>query len=352
MTQILVVDDENSIRITLKAFLEKANYQVDLAPDAVSASQMIEQKDYDVILTDIIMPHMTGIELLGKIRERSKDIQVIIMTGEPTVDTAVNAVKNGANDYLSKPINKETLLLTVNRAVSLKALHDEKILFENDREKYMHVLEEMVSDRTRDLQESLQSMVLMLSYIVEYRDPYTAGHQRRVGNIAADIAANMGCDSSIVNVVRITGYLHDIGKMVVPAEILNKPGKLNDIEMSLIRTHSQQGYEMLKRINFPQKVAEIIYQHHERLDGSGYPNGLTDTQIMDEAKIIAVADVVEAMMSFRPYRQPLGVEAALKEIESKSGVFYSPRAVESCISLMRRNDYIVDDSEHRVLFTI
>jgi putative two-component system response regulator len=336
MARILVVDDENSIRITLQAFLQKEGYEVDLASDANTAIEMIEHQDYDVILTDIIMPKVSGIELLHFIRARSKDIQVIIMTGEPTVDSAIHAVKNGANDYLAKPINKETLLLTIRRAVELKTLNDEKVLYDKERGVYLLELEDRVNVRTQELQEALQSIVLMLSYVVEYRDPYTAGHQRRVGNLAAEIADQMGCDKDTIQTVRLTGYLHDIGKMVVPAEILNKPGKLSDIEMSLIRTHSEQGYEMLHRINLPKNIAEIVRQHHERLNGSGYPMGLKDDEILKEARIIAVADVVEAMISYRPYRPALGVSDALSEIKEKSGILYCPQAVEACLTCRRK----------------
>ena len=352
MKKILVVDDEHSMRVTIKALLEKAGYQVDIAADASCAYKLFVQNMYDVVLTDIIMPRVTGMELLSEIRKLSKTVQVIAMTGEPNVDTAVLAVKNGANDYLSKPIDKQSLLVAINHAVKIKTLHDEKEILERERKQYLKELEFKVESRTQELQKTLQSIVLLLSSVVEVKDPYTAGHQRRVGNLAAAIAKRMGCSMAMVNNVRIAGYLHDIGKIAIPAETLNKPGRINAMEMGLIKTHSQQGYEILRNAKLPSNVAEIIYQHHERLDGSGYPRGLVGNSILEEANIISVADVVEAMMSNRPYRAALGIEAALAEIMSKKGEIYNPQVVLTCIDLIEKDGYLPDDNEHSVVFAI
>lgn len=352
MSRILVIDDEPSMRITLQAFLEKDGYQVSVANDAISAYEMINFNHYDVVLTDIIMPGMTGIELLTKIRQHSDSVQVIVMTGEPTVGTAVNAVKHGANDYLSKPIDRETLLKTVKQAAQIKFLHDENESLEKERIRYLSELENIVSLRTKELQTSMQSIVLLCSTVIELRDPYTAGHQRRVGNLSAAIAKRLGLSESIVTNVRITGYLHDIGKLVVPTEILTKPGRLNSFEMGLIRTHSEQGFDMLELVKLPGNVAEIVYQHHERLDGCGYPRGLKDHEILDEACILAVADVVEAMMSHRPYRPALGIDLALEEITSNIGILYRPNVVEACVKLFEEDDYALDDHEHEIIFQI
>ena len=169
-----------------------------------------------------------------------------------------------------------------------------------------------------------------LASAAEARDPYTAGHQRRVTVLACAIATEMGLTDEQFDGLRLAGLIHDIGKINIPAEILNKPGKISEIEFNIIKTHPEMGYDIVKEIEFPWPVARIMLQHHERLDGSGYPRGLMNGGIMLEAKILAVADVIEAMASHRPYRSALGIKAALAEITSNKGILYDPEVVDSC----------------------
>lgn len=199
--------------------------------------------------------------------------------------------------------------------------------------------EEEVKRYLGRIEQAVHSMVNVLMTVGELRDPYTHGHQRRVGEIAASIATEMGLDAGRVEGIRIAGYLHDVGKIGVPAEILSKPAPLSRAELELVRGHAQQGYEILKKFDFPWPVAEAAHQHHERLDGSGYPQGLKDGEITLEARILAVADVVEAISSHRPYRSSQGLEAALTEIEDGCGRLYDPQAVEACLSLFREKGY-------------
>lgn len=182
---------------------------------------------------------------------------------------------------------------------------------------------------------TLQSVALM----VEQRDPYTAGHERRVGELAAEIGREMGLSEDTNKGLRLTGFVHDIGKIAVPAELLAKPTRLSEPEMALIRVHAQVGHDVLKNVEFPWPVCEVILQHHERLDGTGYPRGLKGNQILLEARIMMVADVVESMGSHRPYRPSLGIEAALAEVESYSGSRYDPQVVEACLRLFREHGY-------------
>jgi putative nucleotidyltransferase with HDIG domain len=174
---------------------------------------------------------------------------------------------------------------------------------------------------------------------IESRDPYTAGHQQRVTQLVSALAQEMGLSEKEVEGVKMASLIHDIGKISIPAEILSKPGKLTEIEFSLVKTHAQAGYEILKDIEFPWPIAQIVLQHHERLDGSGYPLGLKDKKILLEAKIIGVADVVEAMASHRPYRPGLGIEKALEEISQKKGILYSPEVVDICIKLFTEKGF-------------
>jgi PAS domain S-box-containing protein len=185
------------------------------------------------------------------------------------------------------------------------------------------------------LERTVLGTLEAVSLMVELRDPYTSGHEKRVGDLAAAIGREMGLGEDVVKGLRLTGYVHDIGKISAPAEILSKPGVLTRMELELIKGHAQSGYDVLKRVDFPWPVAEVILQHHERLDGSGYPRGLRGEAILLEARIISVADVVEAMANHRPYRAGLGLEAALAEISSGSGRLYDPRVCAACLALFR-----------------
>jgi putative nucleotidyltransferase with HDIG domain/PAS domain S-box-containing protein len=191
----------------------------------------------------------------------------------------------------------------------------------------------------QQMRASLDGIVNAMAYTVEMRDPFTAGHQRRVSALACAIARELGFTSAQIETMRIAGLLHDIGKISVPSEILNRPGNLSEAERSIIRTHAQTGYEILKEIEFSAPVALIALQHHERLDGSGYPQGLHSEDIIPEARILAIADVVEAMASHRPYRPALGVETALKEVMLHRGVRYDDTAVDACLSVFTESGF-------------
>ncbi|HDQ93102.1 MAG TPA: PAS domain S-box protein, partial [Synergistetes bacterium] len=191
------------------------------------------------------------------------------------------------------------------------------------------------------LRRSFGATIEVLTQVVERRDPYTAGHQRRVAALAAEIALAMGMGAEAADEIRMTGYVHDIGKISVPAEILSKPGKLSAIEMNIIKEHPQNGREILQDVEASIPLAEIVHQHHERLDGSGYPRGLRGGDILIEARILAVADVVEAMASYRPYRPALGIEDALEEIEKNRGILYDPDVVDVCLRLFREKGYVL-----------
>lgn len=196
-------------------------------------------------------------------------------------------------------------------------------------------LYENVRQEHEQLQQTMEGIVHAMSLTVEARDPYTAGHQRRVANLACAIATEMGFSDWQIEGLRITGLLHDVGKLVVPAEILSKPGRINQYEFSIIKTHPEVANEILKGIEFPWPVTETIMQHHERLDGSGYPAGLSDSDISLEARVLAVADVVEAMSSHRPYRPALGIDRALEEISRGSGILYDTPVVDACLRLFQ-----------------
>lgn len=175
--------------------------------------------------------------------------------------------------------------------------------------------------------------------IIELRVPYTSGHQKRVSKLAVAIARELELSEKEVKLIKVAALVHDIGKISIPAEILNKPYKLARVELNLIKNHSQTGYNILKDISFPWAVEEIVLQHHERINGSGYPRGLTGDEILIEAKIIAVADVVEAMSSHRPYRPARGIKEALEEISQNRGILYDPKVADICLKLFRKKKF-------------
>ncbi|MBZ0105321.1 MAG: PAS domain S-box protein [Sulfuricella denitrificans] len=189
------------------------------------------------------------------------------------------------------------------------------------------------------LRQAMEDTIGIIAATLERRDPYTAGHQRRVAQLGVAIAKELGLPTADIEGIHFGGLIHDLGKIAVPAEILSKPGKLTDIEFSLIKAHAQTGYEIVKEVDFPWPVAEMVHQHHERLDGSGYPQGLKGEAIILNARILAVADVVEAMSSHRPYRPSLGVDTALAEIEKNRGKFYDPEITDACVRLFREKGF-------------
>jgi PAS domain S-box-containing protein/putative nucleotidyltransferase with HDIG domain len=214
----------------------------------------------------------------------------------------------------------------------------EVVLTIDDITKYRQA-EEKIQQNIKQLEKSMGDTIKAMSVVVETRDPYTAGHQDKVAKLAAAIAKKMDLSEEMIRGIQMAGVIHDIGKMYIPAEILSKPGKLSSIEMQLIRTHPQSGYDIMKDVEFPWPVARIILEHHERMDGSGYPRGLKGEEILIETRILAVADVVEAMASHRPYRAGLGIDTALEEIEKNKGTLYDPATVEICLRLFRENGY-------------
>lgn len=204
------------------------------------------------------------------------------------------------------------------------------------------VTEESLLESYRKLQRTLEGTANALATALEKRDPYTAGHEKRVAKLACAIAEAMGLSKDVIAGIRITAFLHDIGKIVVPAEILSKPSRLNEFEYSIVKTHAEVGYEILKELEFPWPVAQVILQHHERLNGTGYPKGLTGESIIQEARIMAVADVIEAMCSHRPYRPALGIQKALAELNQNKGTLYDSAVVEACIEVFNKNNFKFD----------
>ncbi|MDO9264892.1 MAG: response regulator [Desulfosalsimonadaceae bacterium] len=340
--RILVVDDEEAIRNLLKQILEREGYECELAEDAEKASGFLSNKRFDLVISDVQMPGKSGIQLLEEIKTRYPNLATLLISGHSDNKTAASAILKGAIDFLVKPFQKEQVLITVSNAIRRRAI-DLQTRFEFQN------LESIINDQTDDLLEAnarlnriLNSTVQAMSLAVECRDPYTAGHQQRVANISTAIARKMDFNDERIEYLKMAAMIHDIGKISVPAEILCKPTRLSAAEFNIIKEHPLTGYKILKEIDFPYPLAKMVYQHHERIDGSGYPQGLSGDQILMEAKILAVADVVEAMASHRPYRSALGIDVALDEIIKNKGQIFDPEVVEVCCELFRNNELSIN----------
>ncbi len=364
--RIAFVDDEEIVLGTLSRIFENEPYEVFTFDAPSKAILAMEEQPFWVVVSDQMMPEMDGTDFLARVRERWPDTVRILMTGYAETDTVIKAINQGSVfRFVSKPWETRELIRIVHDAMdhySLVIEHREltRLTGEQNREllELNQGLEKRVQDRTRQLREneeqlkktltqlrkSLEATIQALALTAEARDPYTAGHQRRVSDLSRAIAQKMGLPQDQVDGVRMAGSIHDLGKIYVPSEILNKPGKIRSNEFELVKSHAEVGYEILKTINFPWPVAEIEIQHHERLDGSGYPNGLKGDEILLEARIIAVADVVESMSSHRPYRPALGIVKALEEIKAGRGTLFDERVVDACVSIFQEDGYELEIS--------
>lgn len=332
--KILAVDDTPASLKLLTDILKAEGYEVRSAISGELALHAATSNPPDLVLLDIRMPEMDGYEVCRRLKAQpaTRDVPVIFVSAVMETSEKVKGFEIGAVDFVTKPYQRDELLARVRTHLELNRLRNH--------------LEDLVDERTAELRDSekklrtslLDSITTMAS-IVEMRDPYTAGHQRRVAELAVAIANELQLPEEQVEGVHLAGVVHDIGKIRVPSEILSKPGKLTALEFGLIKEHAQNGYEILHTIDFPWPIAQIVLQHHERLDGSGYPQGLKGEQILLEARILNVADVVEAMSSHRPYRAGLGIDAALAEITLNKGKLFDPVIVDACVKLFREQGF-------------
>jgi putative two-component system response regulator len=355
MTTVLIADDRAEDRRLLSVVLKRMGHSVVEAPNGQRALELARSSVPDLILSDILMPEMDGFTLCRRLQEdpRLRHVPFVFVTatyGEQRYQKF--AVDVGATRVLIKPFEAQSLRTIVEECLQQGGAEDptrrlasldEAAFHERHAQAVNWKLEQKISEleaandllregelRTRKL---LAAVVATISKMVEYRDPYTTGHEKRVGELAATIGRTMGLGESRVEGLRIAGFLHDVGKIAVPSEILTKPGALTSIERTMIEAHAQIGYDILSGIDFPWSIAEMAHQHHERIDGSGYPRGLRGDAILFEARILAVADVVEAMISHRPYRPARGPERAVEELRSGRGLRYDAEVVDACLRL-------------------
>lgn len=330
---ILLVDDDATNLDVLVNSLDQL-YKLGIAKTGEKAIDFVQKKNPDLILLDINMPGMDGYEVCQKLKSdpETKDIPIIFLTALTEVDAKNKGFEVGAVDYITKPFNSIEVKQRVKAHLSTKKVYD---LISNQNV----ILEKEVEEKTAEIENMLEGVVDAMALTVETRDPYTAGHQQRVASIGMAIAQKMGLSKFQLKTIRYAGTLHDIGKIFVPVSILSKPGKLFVEEFGLIKRHSQVGYDILKIIPTPWPIAQVVHQHHECINGSGYPLGLTEKDILIESKILTVADVTEAMGTHRPYRPALGIDVAIEEIDKNKGIKYDAEVVKACKDLFLKDGW-------------
>jgi len=340
--QVLIVDDERPIRVLLQKILEANGYVCRTAENAAQARVLMTEQASDLILCDINMPGESGLDFIRHVLKAYPETAAIMVSaiGDPLL--AESMLQLGVYDYIIKPMDRNGILISVANAFRRRDL-------EITNHSYRRNLEQMVDERTDSLQQSMKKLenamdgiVRAIAHTVETRDPYTAGHQRRVADLAVAIAETVGFEKDKIEAVRVAASIHDLGKISVPAEILSKPSRLTVNEFNLIKEHPQVGYDILKDIEFPWEIATMVYQHHEKLDGSGYPLGLSGDDILPESRVLTVADIVEAMASHRPYRPGLGMDVALGEIDKNKGTLYDSEVSAACHALFNEKRFTFD----------
>ncbi|MDO8605391.1 MAG: HD domain-containing protein [Phaeospirillum sp.] len=335
MLDLLIVEDNPADARLVEVMLgEVGGFRCRKVETLAAAVSAIADAPPDAVLLDLSLPDGCGMDSVRKIREAAPELPIIINTGLDDETMGLMALQHGCQDYLVKGQGDGHLIRrTVLYAVERKAMEEER---------------RQAADRLRRV---LLQTVRSLSLTLEMRDPYTTGHQRRVAQLAVAIGLRLGLSEDVIEGLRTGGLVHDIGKIHVPAEFLSRPGKLSAEVHKVIRMHPQMGWEIMRDIEFPWPVADMIRQHHERLDGSGYPQGLKGGQILLESRILAVADVFEAIVSHRPYRPALGLEIALAELRDHAGTRYDPAVVQACLDVVAEQGVAVldDDGQPEIL---
>jgi len=344
-TEIYLVDRAKLVQCNIRDITERKWVKEALRESEERFRNYIERAPDGVFIVDDTGQYLecnkSAARIIGYSEEEIKKMSIRDLLAEESLEEGVahfnKLMETGAaeSDLWHKHKNGSKRCLTVN---AVKLSETRVLGFCKDITEQKKA-EESLKKTLESLRKAVGATIQVMVSAVEARDPYTAGHQLRVADLARTIATEMGLSKDRIEGIRIAGSIHDIGKLSIPSEILSKPAKLSDIEFSLIKEHSRSGYEILKNVESPWPLAEIVYQHHERMDGSGYPRNLKGEEILMEARIMAVTDVVEAMASHRPYRPALGIDAAMKEIEDNRGILYDADVVDVCLRLFRKKDW-------------
>jgi len=333
--KFLIVDDQEFNISLLERILRRRGYNNTISStDPLELESLYEKEQPDIILLDLHMPNMDGYSALQLLRTKISPqdyVPILVLTADVTVEAKQRALNEGAFDFLTKPFDTTEVVLRIQNLLRTRYLHLQL-------QAYNHLLEQRVQQRTAELRLAQLETLELLGRTTEYRDDVTGGHTQRVGDLSADIASGLGLPEDEVERIRLAAPLHDIGKIGIPDEVLLKPGRFTEEEFELMRTHTSIGASILEGSHFPvlELARTIALSHHERWDGTGYPHGLSGTSIPLAGRIVAVADVFDALMHQRPYKRAWTLEETIAEIERLSGSHFDPDVVAAFVSLTKR----------------
>ena len=313
-SKVLVVDDDAPIRKGLARILRTEGYRTVEAKDGREALNLVSTESPDLVLLDLMMPEISGLEVCHQLKENEETrlIPIVMITALHDQEQKINAIDVGADDFLNKPINIPELRARAKSLLRMKHLND--------------------------LLDRADTVIASLANAIEAKDKYTEGHNERVSRYAVALARAAGLSEKEEEIVRTAGVLHDIGKIGVPDNVLNKHGPLDSLELSSILSHPEKGKEILKPLRSLGRIRDVVLYHHERYNGKGYPYGLRGEQIPMCARIVAIADSYDAMTSTRPYRKPLTKSEAIRELEGKAGQMWDPDLVRTFVRIIQNGD--------------
>ena len=351
---ILIVDDEQTIRAFLKQVLRSEGYRCEEAGDASEALEKLRGDAIELVLLDIKMPGRSGLDLLPEIRASFPDTAVVMATAMSDTSVAVHCMKLGAYDYIAKPFGLDDVVLSVDRALRRRRL-------ELENRAYQQHLEQLVSEKTRETREALDRIrmasldtIYRLARAAEYRDADTGAHIERIGRFSAAISRQLGLENGEVENMLYAAPMHDVGKIAVPDRILLKTGSLDADEWEIMKRHTTIGSEILQGSDAEFiRLAEVIaLTHHEKWDGSGYPQGLAGSEIPMAGRIVAIADVFDALTSTRPYKEPFSVTASHDIVRKEGGVHFDPDVADAFFAaqdeILAIREECRDDEESRL----
>jgi len=334
VTRILIVDDEETIRLALRKFLRSRGYEVEIAGSGDQAMEFLDRDSFSLMLCDVRMPGMTGVQVVPLARHKDRDLAIIMLTAVNDAATATEVLASGATDYLMKPVELADLQQAVDRALRKR---DELI----DLRRVDMLIREEVALRTAELEMEKESLRLMsvsiaetLINAMEAKDLYLRGHSQRVAELAGQLAEELGLDEATCEDLRVAGRLHDVGKIGIREAILNKPGRLTAEEFEHVKQHVRIGLDILAPLFHIKKPLEYVEHHHERWDGAGYPQGLAREAIPMGARILCAADTFDALTSKRAYREPLAPLAALEHLRVDSGAQFDPSVYDALVRVI------------------
>jgi putative two-component system response regulator len=327
---IVATDDDPAIRKILQIMLRKAGYEVSTCKDGNELLELLkfQSQTIDLLLLDIKMPGFNGLELLDMIHQSYARIPIVMVTAFNDLDTGMKAMRSGASDYLTKPVHYEDLIACIKRVLDQVAKKAHKLALEEENIKFRNQLEEELQQALLALKDTTSSTLQAFTETIEQKDPYTKGHCNRVRDLSIALAKATGQSLEMLEIIEGGSLLHDIGKISIPEDILNKDTRLTSDEYEIIKTHPAAGEKIISHLPQFKRFLPIVRSHHERIDGKGYPDGLKSDEIPLEVRIVSLADAFDAMTSSRAYRTPLPTEMAVEELKFFSGSQFDSDLVE------------------------